>query len=976
MKSTILHEFLEQNNVKKQLIYMYEEYFSKHSLGGGNLASKIRKANCDFNNIAFVNNDLADIYSILLGHYLKTSCLDKWKYYFEKIDATDKDFTLHINADLVTNSKQQDIKFSNNNIAKRFSEFFTGEYPKSSYWVIIAILSSCWIIDNNLYQEFQNTDTYKASSTLLMGEEISDIQRCEVYYSIILQNFDNRQNTKQQISSQFKNTSCKAISGPDVSFHLSDKPEVILFGEYYPKENAIINNKIKTAKVSEGSNKYTISTTPRQIEKSLFTKVTKGYSCIEFSYPEEDTDASLENSTDTIEISISSNRKKDFEDREDESDTDKKYKEEYKKIKGLFSPHFKAQKEYLTNAARMIVDEVNHQPLVNYLFQKLKETQQTSYLIEYRELVNSIVKYKKDGQLTVYPPVSTLIEQIHNGIKKYTSDKFFNERDVYEILGELALAATQNSTYHIPLDKFQETNDSFRNKILQQIKKDINNQKFRWITCIDDQHYRFTLKYYRLIFTARKKSEQYNAEFISQNKSIAVICQSILDEMRLRPLQKNDNIDIEDTCESSHTEWKFDSLVVYGTALLLLSPTSIMYHMIDELRKIAQNFSIHNQNRKRQESAINLICNLLCEKHNLLPEYQENMFRDTYGKSIYHFQIAAWHHLSGISEPNMTFSSYTDLVYKSIEKACRLRDDHKYANAAPYYILLKGYIEDNSRCEEYKQFDTSEDSTKYLYDCCKIQSKIWNINQTLSEEEKAQEIINIIKLLRTANEVFRNWINPEKTQYTHHTDLMATDTYPLAWVYGCNMALYALADIEREKHEKSLFERIHLNKASVPFSERDFIETIVLCDYFNRKLSFNYDIEYDSNNCTANNVFLLCGSFRITSIDSIITEISISPNRFTLTKSQKEDYKRWLDNESTGTRYKVLLTRYLLICTDYYDKDTPITLSVDDFEDGFLEYDSISQSDVSELKKIISSNNPNQDKKIKTILKKTHLLQK
>ena len=139
------------------------------------------------------------------------------------------------------------------------------------------------------------------------------------------------------------------------------------------------------------------------------------------------------------------------------------------------------------------------------------------------------------------------------------------------------------------------------------------------------------------------------------------------------------------------------------------------------------------------------------------------------------------------------------------------------------------------------------------------------------------------------------------------------------------MALYALADIEREKHEKSFFERIHLYKASIPFFERDFIETIVLCDYFNRKLSSDYDTEYDSNNCTANNIFLLCGSFRITSIESIITEISISQNRFTLTESQKKDYKGWLDHESTGTRYKVLLTRYLLICTDYYDKDTPIT---------------------------------------------------
>ena len=123
----------------------------------------------------------------------------------------------------------------------------------------------------------------------------------------------------------------------------------------------------------------------------------------------------------------------------------------------------------------------------------------------------------------------------------------------------------------------------------------------------------------------------------------------------------------------------------------------------------------------------------------------------------------------------MTFSCYTDIVYKSIENACRLRDDHKYANAAPYYILLKGYIEDNSRREEYKQFDTAENSTKYLYDCCKIQSKIWSINQTLPEGEKAQEIINIIKLLKKANVVFRNWINPEKPQYTPQKGLIVTD---------------------------------------------------------------------------------------------------------------------------------------------------------------------------------------------------------
>ncbi len=591
-----------------------------------------------------------------------------------------------------------------------------------------------------------------------------------------------------------------------------------------------------------------------------------------------------------------------------------------------------SQKETAIKAiAKKIIEKTNDNPLMSYLFKDKKR-----FLPEYLSLINARVDI--DTQEVVTDPlITTLTSDIQNMVRKYLKAKFFTEKDFYDILGEFALNATKNSAnnYSISLESLISDTNEITNKIKSAIKADIDSGKADFIVK-NENMYRFRLKHYRLFFAAIYKSNKFN----SMNGTPEKIAEKILCEVGF--YKKNPPNLQEKTVENKtdtgpiikipqHAKMKFDSLVVYMNILFLNLRSPILYSLVDKLLLISDDFSV--KNRPVQEAAIAIVSNLIYEKQLSLSDTDKKIILKIFGRNCYFFQLGAWTYI---------YNKYKEYINDSINNALTL-DENGYTKENPYYILLKGYVTPTPSTEKNK-------STQTLFDlCCLVQSLTW---ESLNNATEIDESI-ISQLNDYIIEIHGKWF------YNEWEDFPSKDP---TLVYACDMLLYALADTTQNKNIINL-----TTTAGKRLSTLHLIKITVICDYLNRKLSRPYNEKFGKEKplpetkkgSERKEVFLLCGPFRVTSNRDLLTYMESNGNeRFLLPQDIYEDYKLWLSNESQD-RYKILLIRLLLFCTDFFEKENHKFGSFSkDIE--FLEYDEINDIREEVIKALNENIEPNE----------------
>jgi len=871
MEGTILHKLLEQTDAQSIIKICFANYSALHSKGGSRSESVLT------------------MFTRLLGDYLKNDCVrGEWNDFILKEEAkrfSTKEidtYVITISPDMIPNTFSEFSRcdeFDRNNIPRSFQNFFDNKRKAKRVWIVLAAVAACFIID---------TEELSKCFINLVGdnnieEDFFDVEKTEqakILIEIMLNDFNSCLSVSQNKVATKKHSSAKHVS----DFNPSDSSDELLYGK---GAYGIAKNKIElNIKHSIKKHKNTPS---RESLLKEYHRIVTGKLCkiIEFNWG-----STHDGNIDKVDS---------FE---------------------SISADIELLKNYLKIAADRIITEVNQQPLMQYLFGKRSE-----YWEEYYELLRSIAHYD-NGTVTVAPPVYTLLNQLKSSIDAYAKEKFYTSCDLYDLLGKLALSATRNDNdcYNIVFDEYS----NIQQMIVEDLQNDIKKRVFPWITynCEND-NYRFSLKQYRLIFAAIAKANEVNRYLQNQDHNSEALANQILNEMGLyvddvKSAMTNYDIDTSygDSRTPNHVTWKFDSLIVYSTALCLSVSTEIFYWLIDKLCDISSDFSVKNKQRIRQEGAISIICNLMCEKNNILPNVQCEMFQRTYGKSIYYYQISSWNIIHNISP------FFANKVAESMELACRI-DGNGYAKIDPYFVFLVGHLGQT----------TKDKLDPLLVSACELQSEIWSPVYNNSEDnlnyyrEKISEKLRVISLKKD--------------------DPVANIS---SLCYACNILLYALSDIERGSTKSGLswcFQRAYDNN---PDWAIDLNELIVFCDYYNRRLNRKYDTNCLNQITGSNDFFMLCGPYRVTSVKEIT---QIIRNKKVQLSNKAEQYEKWYEVECG--RYKVLLARLLLICTDYFDGNNHmLNLTASDISDGFLDYDSI---DTEALKSIIDNNILSQSQK-------------
>lgn len=603
------------------------------------------------------------------------------------------------------------------------------------------------------------------------------------------------------------------------------------------------------------------------------------------------------------------------------------------------------QQRYFLRVAEDILNAVNQQPLMAYLFNK-----STAYLDEYRNLIYSITQYD-NGEIVITPPVETLYDILKQQINQLVFGKCFSAHDLLCAIGKWAESASNNKEgYYYITDISSEIEGISIIDIHKEASK-----KARKLFEFNNGKYKFALKQYRLIFQAMKLAENYNESLINNPSEIDHIIDDITNKIITYTSEAN---------EKDHTVWAFDDLIDFSETLRMDLDGLLVHGVTNELIECANDFSVSN--REYQEKAIAVLSYMLCENRFLKTDDIKRVFEATYGKSIYKFQIDAWPHLQ------RTTKIFTEQLKNACSNACKIEsiNNKNYSCADPYYVFLYGALFD----EKIKLGDCTIDSSEnFLQYCCVLQSNTWR--EILSNVNTNEE--NVIKALASPLKYLIKY-----SDYERQSTMITMNTPYL--VYGCNMFFYTVFDCIRHGtlDIKDLFNEVRSDNNFGTLTAEDvcsnFCQVILFNDYMTRKLSKPYNEVFCSSQSTMkgnpnnSSLMLLCGSFRLTSLPALLNLFS-KEHRYDIAKNEemKEQYATYLNYEEG--RFKILLIRLLLLCSNYFDdqedlfddqEDLPITSQ--DLEGDatklFLEYDCISVQDITSMRYILSTE---EDKKIR-----------
>lgn len=615
----------------------------------------------------------------------------------------------------------------------------------------------------------------------------------------------------------------------------------------------------------------------------------------------------------------------------------------YERIDSSVRDDLEELRDYLRKAAADVVREVEQQPLMAYLTQKGLE-----YLNEYRSLVNAIARY--DGRRTVVSsPVEVLYNRVREQTARLTFGKDITAHDLLMTFGKWAVSASsdnENGKYYIA-DTSSETETIRINDICTE-----TSDTWR-ILVAENGRYKFGLKQYRLIFEAIHWAEVFNDRLIGgQNTS------DIVEQVTSAIINRSKN------ASRDHTAWSFDDLIVFSEALRMSLDGVLVVGVLNRLIEYTNDFSV--KNRIYQERAIAALCYMLCEDRFLKTEYVEKIFRTTYGRSIYRFQIDVWTYLQRSS------SIFVKTVAETYDNACRIEkiDSDFFSCSDPLFAFLYGALFDSINIGRN---DTITDIETFCRYCCVLQHSTWRDVMHNKESTKVvEEILPPIRYL---------------IEHAPQTEAITTATPYL--VYGCNLLFYTIFDhfengaIDVDKLKEAYSNAYRDIKGELPTEDRIidfFIRMMILNDYFTRSLSRAYNKGYcnkgsqmcgDPNN---NEMFLLCSSVRLASLPSLMDRLlnGNGRSRYDILANEKmtKRYEHYLSFEHG--RYRLLLIRLLLL-SNYFDKhDIPLTSDDLCGDDLFLEYDSVEPSDIAEMQEALSvSDTADRNDRLKKILVKS-----
>lgn len=396
-------------------------------------------------------------------------------------------------------------------------------------------------------------------------------------------------------------------------------------------------------------------------------------------------------------------------------------------------------------------------------------------------------------------------------------------------------------------------------------------------------------------------------------------------------------------------EDEYDKFLFFSTVLLLsLDSYKRNFFIYSLIENEVVNFDIqeredNNQpiNRIKQIACIYLITNLLIENISIPGDLRKEMFKATYGRTMYSLQSNYLGALFSCSK------FYTSEIERNINSVFEFKDGK--AINQPYYLFLFGYyFYEYFQCREY--FFNEHDGyqqNKTFKEAAIIQYLSWSYDGNV-------EIIEIIlrgfKILSKKLFSVVGDINDDPYGYHEFSTDFSSNIKEVMykWAICGQLLCYALANYINKFGSD-------LDKSKIEENKKILFYVCVYSDYFIRKTNKKYEKADDVDD--HKNLYLPCGSSRlICAIDYLSDRTGSKFNIeecVVINDIIYADYKRWVqfeESKNSNTRYLVLLlktlskTRYIYLRQDGCEFRSEIENAkkkLSDNECKFLPYDHI-----------------------------------
>lgn len=472
-------------------------------------------------------------------------------------------------------------------------------------------------------------------------------------------------------------------------------------------------------------------------------------------------------------------------------------------------------------------------PLLSSLLESRKYNELHDLL---RELCTIDISLNGDENIInpiILPPAQAIADRVLNPAIEKMRGRDYTVYDYILVLGKYAeMAGRVRNVHHfssIDVDECDKPyiEDAIKNKLLEQTDDDSGT------------HYSFRLKQMRIYCAASSRALS-DIERWRSTPTYSRVQEGLSALLDTRGTEKEEakNVDV------GHASRHFSAESFYAVCYIEATDSIHRKDLIDGLISVANNFHVDKDHRIRQEKAISILSYLLLEKGHEFPRvYLEKVFDAAFSKTLFKFQGEMW---SQIKQRSAYYANHAKNCFAS---ACKLIEPNQIGEE---YSLPQGYNNKVSAAQPYFNFlqadlytesemASASDALKVFLKCCNVQRDTWFLSPENSSISSSF-VHNAFLLIEICLEQIKKYPDGDDSLY---------------YVYGLNHLFYGLANLKYQNMEDQVY-LVQKALSDSEFKPTRLLEAVILCDYWNRRRNFIYDL-----GLYGKDYFLLAGPIRL-----------------------------------------------------------------------------------------------------------------
>ncbi len=322
--------------------------------------------------------------------------------------------------------------------------------------------------------------------------------------------------------------------------------------------------------------------------------------------------------------------------------------------------------EFFGKLSKDIISKAMKHPLYGYLFKEPEKHRK-----DIRELLKATVSATDAENITVAPPVGGLKNYVENYFTDNVGKKYnFSAYDLMYALGKIAekCSCADNEEYSISHNGIKKICSEISSEDTESLMHKCKNGGWLEYT---ESGYKFITKTYRLLFLSVYSARKFNLSEAPLDVTVSEIIDMIF--TYIPQYDSNNLVRVDD---------RYDDTVFFTSGLLLQLDERLKRRILQCMIEKSSDFSV--KERSNQIGCIYILSYLLCEMPLMSNKTRGELFKATYGRTMYRLQYNEWLYIKSLSP------FYAETAKKQLLSA--LETENGYIKEQPYFLLLLGLL--------------------------------------------------------------------------------------------------------------------------------------------------------------------------------------------------------------------------------------------------------------------------------------------